>query len=531
MSAPTAVTGARAPERTRRPRGTLVVVPVALVALAGLAGLGIRIWIMTGRLGVVDSDEAITGLMARHLLDGEFRAFIWRLAYQGTIATYPVALSFRLFGSSQSTLELPYLLMSAGATIIVWRIGVRIMRPLAAVFAALAFWLWPALYVWISVKPLMFYVPTMLLGLATLLCALRAIERPRRPLDWCLLGLFAGAGWWTSPNIMYFAVPTIVWLIAYHRRSIVPGVLFSIPFAFLGALPWIWNDLTYGFDSFVLREGTAQGTYLDHLGYFFTHALPTALGLRAPFTGEWIAGAAHLLLYGAALALLAWSLVLGFRAKSIAAVGLVTCPFLFALVPVGSNLENDFIGNGRYFYFFTPFVALAVGQVFGAVAPSRAHRRTGGLLRWMPACVLAVALAASTAWGFVRLYDQRAGIGGAPPLDAVVRRLERDGHHEVYASFWVALRLTFESDERIIGVATDLGPSYQGYTDRVAHSKLPVYVCFLDPHNVFNPLASVRARARAAGIALREIRVGDYLIVVPSERMTAPPPFNLATRP
>ena len=63
---------------------------------------------MTSRLGAIDSDEAITGLMARHLLDGEFRAFMWRLAYQGTIATYPIALSFKLFGTSRFALELPY---------------------------------------------------------------------------------------------------------------------------------------------------------------------------------------------------------------------------------------------------------------------------------------------------------------------------------------------------------------------------------------------------------------------------------------
>jgi hypothetical protein len=486
-----------------------------VVALA-LVGLGVRLWIMTGRLGVIDSDEAITGLMARHLLDGEFRAFMWRLSYQGTIATYPVALSFKLFGTSQFTLELPYLLMSAGATVLVWRIGSRFLSPFQAAFGALTFWLWPALYVWIGVKPLIFYVPTMVLGLAAMLCALRAAERPRRALDWCLLGLFLGAGWWTSPNIMYFVVPIGVWLVAYHWRSLWPRILLTVPFAVVGALPWLWNDLRYGFDSLELADGTATGSYLDHLGYFFTHALPAALGMRAPFTGAWIIDTGHLALYVVVLALLALAVVLGMRARSIAAIGLVACPFVFAMNPVGANLANDLIGNGRYFYFFTPFVALAIAHLARPVAPA-----------W----ILAVALALSSVWGFAQLYDQRDAIGGIPPLDAVIRRLEQDGHHDVYASFWVALRMTFESDERIIGVATDVGPSYQGYTDAVERSKLPVYVCFLDPKSLGNPLESVRARAREAGITLRETRVGDYLIVVPSKRLLAPPPFNLARRP
>jgi hypothetical protein len=513
ISAPAGAVETSAPVRTASNGRRLA---IGIVVALALVGLGVRLWIMTGRLGVVDSDEAITGLMARHLLDGEFRAFMWRLSYQGTIATYPVALSFKLFGTSQFTLELPYLFMSAGATVLVWRIGTRFLSSFQAAFGALAFWFWPALYVWIGVKPLIFYVPTMVLGLAGTLCALRAAERPRRALDWCLLGLFLGAGWWTSPNIMYFVVPIALWLGAYHWRSLWPRALLTVPFVILGALPWIWNDIKYGFDSLELNDGSASGTYLDHLGYFFTHGLPAALGLRAPFTGAWIVDAGHVALYVLALALLAFSVVLGLRKRSIAAIGLVACPFIFALNPVGSNLANDLIGNGRYFYFFTPFVVLAVAQLARPVAP---------------AAVLAVALTVSSAWGFAELYDQREGIGGAPPLDGVIRRLERDGHHEVYASFWVALRLTFESDEHIVGVATDLGPSYQGYTDRVRRSKLPVYVCFLDPDGPFNPLAGVRARARDAGITLREIRVGDYLIVVPSERMLAPPPYNLARRP
>ena len=184
LAAPTTPVAEAPPHHDTRLSRTVL----AIVAVLVLIGLAVRIWIMTGRLGAIDSDEAITGLMARHLLDGEFRAFMWRLSYQGTIVTYPVALSFKLFGTSRFTLELPYLLMSAGATVCIWRIGTRFLRPFQAVFAALAFWLWPALSVWIGVKPLIFYVPTLLLGLGVILCAVRAVERRRDWADWCAAG-------------------------------------------------------------------------------------------------------------------------------------------------------------------------------------------------------------------------------------------------------------------------------------------------------------------------------------------------------
>ena len=109
------------------------------------------------------------------------------------------------------------------------------------------FWVWPAIYVWIGVKSLIFYVPTMVLGLAMLLCAQRAMEERTRWADWCGIGLFAGLAWWTSPNVSYFLAPLGVWALVFHWRKLwPPRFLVGVPFAILGALPWIWNDIEPG---------------------------------------------------------------------------------------------------------------------------------------------------------------------------------------------------------------------------------------------------------------------------------------------
>jgi len=131
LTAPTTITRSRTQRRLldRRRAGYLA------VGLVLALGLGLRLWIMTGKLGTIDSDEALTGLMARHLWNGEFRAFMWRFNYQGTISTYPVALSTKLLGDTQFALELPFLLMSAGATMLLWRIGTRFLTATQAVIA------------------------------------------------------------------------------------------------------------------------------------------------------------------------------------------------------------------------------------------------------------------------------------------------------------------------------------------------------------------------------------------------------------
>ena len=517
----TAPTAAAPPATERR---TIDRRTVALVAIGVVfaIGLGLRLWIMTGKLGTIDSDEAITGLMARHLWNGEFRAFMWKFNYQGTIGTYPVALSLKLFGSNQFALELPYLIMSTGAAVIVWRIATRFLNEAQAAIAGLIFWVWPAVFVWLSVKPLLFYVPTMLLGLSMLLCAVRAVEGSTKYVDWAAMGLFAGLAWWTSPNVSYFLAPLGVWLLVFHWRDMwralwplwPPRLLLAVPFALLGAAPWIRNDMVYGWDSLKVDQGLASGSYLDHLGYFFTHALPVALGLRGAFDGRWIVGDAGYFLYAVVLVFLALAVALGLRAKSIAAVGLLTCPFVFALVPFASNLQNDWVGNARYLFWFWPFIALTVAHLARRVA-------------WT--AVLATAIAISTVWGFSRLeaYDYRIGV--SPPLDNVIGVLERDGRHTAFASFWISSRLTFESAERVTAVATDIGPTGQMLEDKVRHSKLPAYIFFADDTA---GLAQLRARAAQIGAHLKEIPVdGKFVVVEPDRKMIPPPAVDISSRP
>ena len=346
---------------------------------------------------------------------------MWRLSYQGDRHLAGGGESFWLFGSSRFTLELPFLLMSAGATVMIWRIGLRFLSPFQSGFAALAFWLWPAIFVWVSVKPLLFYVP-------------HDGARARR-------GLVCAAGRRTSRPHRRLVPPRprrrgrMVDVAEHHVRRGPGGAVvrrlppardparrpLRAPCAVLG-VPWIWNQATYGLTAFRLKPGQAQGDYLDHLGYFFTHALPTALGLRAPIAGDWVLDAGGPVLYFAALGLLALSLAMGLRERSAAAVGL--------LPPVRVRLESRGVGpryrRGRQ----RPVLLL-----LHAVPPrSRSHGSCGR----SPAVVMAVALAASSVWGFARLYEVRDSIGVVRPLDRVIERLEREGYDEVFASFWVS---------------------------------------------------------------------------------------------
>ena len=61
-------------------------------------------FLITGKIPF-DSDEAVEGLMARHVLNGELPAFFWGQAFKGVPEVYASAGAFALFGSSVAVLK------------------------------------------------------------------------------------------------------------------------------------------------------------------------------------------------------------------------------------------------------------------------------------------------------------------------------------------------------------------------------------------------------------------------------------------
>jgi predicted membrane-bound mannosyltransferase len=119
------------PEQAERPDAEPVTAPRAwwfrtTVVVGILAGIALRIWLLRLPTGVLDGDEAIVGLMARHLLHHhEFTTFYWGQNYGGSLTAIVMAGVFSVFGSSTTTLKAVPIGMSAIAALLVWRLGRR----------------------------------------------------------------------------------------------------------------------------------------------------------------------------------------------------------------------------------------------------------------------------------------------------------------------------------------------------------------------------------------------------------------------
>jgi hypothetical protein len=116
----------------------------------------------------------------------------------------------------------------------------------------------------------------------------------------------------------------------------------------------------------------------------------------------------------------------------------IVFPFLYAIS--GFTIEST---DPRYLVGYTPLLAL----LFGQLATTRVR---GAALLALGAIVSVVIL---------HNHMSTSTPQTDPPRDfrPLISTLDRLGVHYVYSSYWVAYRLAFETNERIIGVKNDWG--------------------------------------------------------------------------
>jgi Dolichyl-phosphate-mannose-protein mannosyltransferase len=258
-----------------------------VVVVAGLVGgLFLRVWLLFPPTGALDGDEAAWGLMARHVLRGELPALFWGQNYGGTQETFLTAPLIGAFGNTAAAVRAVPIALSAFAAFLVWRIGRRLIGEPQASFAAVIFWSWPLYVVWKSTRAHGFYGSSLVLGLLVVLFALRIRDRPST-LHLAAFGGCIGCGLWASPATGVLSVPALVWLV-WRRPSVLRRWWLTVAAAAVGALPWLLANLRHHWYS--LHNTTPQTSALAHLHNLAVATFPTALGLRLPFSLDWLGG-------------------------------------------------------------------------------------------------------------------------------------------------------------------------------------------------------------------------------------------------
>jgi len=393
-----------------------------------------RVWTYSSDLGTPDSDEAIAGLMALHAMRGEFSTFYWGSPYGGPQEVFLTIPFLAVLGTGWLAVRLPSILLHAVACLLIWRVGLRTIGARGAKVAALIFWVWPPFVLFQLTQQLSFYATNVVYGALVVLLALRIVERPDR-LRVGTFGFVLGFGFFQSPQIVPVAVPVIIWT-AWRSRAALRHAWVGALFACLGAAPWIAWNAQHGWLS--LSQRATMRMFLSSIRRLLSPFGPEILGLRTPLSGRPLIPSVPVtnVVYGC---LIVSFFVAAIRARreprGLLFFVIAAFPFLYAIPDAAAYVGN----SPRYAVVVTPLLALVVAMT----ASSRARA----------AVVILIAAAASMV-SLQRMNEWKKippPIARPPknmgPLLATLHRLHL---YRVYADYWVAYVIDFDSLEEII---------------------------------------------------------------------------------
>ncbi|MCB0335877.1 MAG: glycosyltransferase family 39 protein [Bdellovibrionales bacterium] len=493
---------------------------------------------------VVDADEAIVGLMAKHILEGAaLPVFYYGQHYMGSLEAILASWSFALFGVSGLALKLVPLACSLILIIVFYEfLLVATSKQVARVGAVLMAVPAPTLVIW-SAKARGGFIEILLLGTIAFLWYFRWLHS--KPKNWNYFygtAFILGVGWWVNNQIIYFMLPVglfsiLFWVLRFSWSTAGHMMMAWVAF-FIGGSPyWIYN-LNNKFVSFQMFHAAEEGGFFEHLAGFFETALPILLGAKRYWQTQDVIPYASVFVFGLYGLLCAGIIILVFRSMT----GLT----LRALVGVDSTVSGKRLRLIQCIVFVALY-ALGVVAVFSAssfgylVAAPRyllplyvglfalAAIVIGGLnlpLRSFGLCALLLVHLACA-------YSGQRAIPGEPFIykgeraakshDALISWLAKHNITWIRTNYWIGYRLAFETSEKVRFAVFQNPyqiriPAYQSVARSLDYDRLPLV---LTPHQS----EVVRIALEAQGFVFRESAVGGYVVlygIEPSVQLVQP---------
>ena len=210
-----------------------------LLGFAVMIGLGLVIPTWRASWGIVDfqGDEAIFGLMALHILQGEFPTFFYGQNYLGSAEAVVAAGFISLFGTDIFTLRLGavlqfgvFLVLHAALVSRLWGYRVALISLLPLIV--------PAPYVLDYIyRPIGFVGPLLVCGTGALLLSQIAVPNRLRYVRSILLGIIIGFGLWSNQLVVVYVATLVIvywlstpeWSAIYSRLSLFCERIVQIP--------------------------------------------------------------------------------------------------------------------------------------------------------------------------------------------------------------------------------------------------------------------------------------------------------------
>jgi 4-amino-4-deoxy-L-arabinose transferase-like glycosyltransferase len=486
-----------------------------------------------------NADEAVVGLMARHILGGEQPTFFYGQAYMGSLDAFLVAGGFAVFGQSVWVIRLIQILLYLATIITTVGIGMVGFRSIKTGLLAGLFMAAPPvnslLYTTVSLGG---YGEALLLGCLNNLVGLILLDRIHRALAqnrwklFLLWGFLSGLGLWVNGLTLVFSGPMAAVLLWHMlgksaRRSGVWKLAWLVILGgLLGSLPWWLYAMQNGLQGLVNELfGTAvaveQETWLvrtmNHMANFLILGVPAAAGFRPPWDVRWLA-----------LPLIPLVLVLGgmvvyywmnriFVQKPVQSAYVVCGGILlaFTLAFVGTPFGVD--PSGRYFLPLAVAFSLVCADYLTSQVKKRYLQAAGVTLLlffnlWGTLdCAAQNPPGITTQFNPITIVDQSQ-------MPVLMAFLKENGEQRGYTNYWVAYPLAFLSHEELIFTPrlpyqadlryTPRDDRYAPYDAVVGQSQR---VAFITTRNESLD-AKIRTSFTGLGVTWQEKKLGDFQI-------------------
>ena len=258
--------------------------------------LAVRLLFLAAGGVTIDSDEAIVGLMARHLLEGRpWPIFYYGQHYMGSLEPTLTALAFAIIPANEWSLKAVPLTFSLIFVYQVFLLAERLdsntsggKLSRAAITASILAAIPPVGFIEWSTKARGGFIELVVLGTAALLVSINALraERPQTR-NLALIAFILGLAWWVNNQAIFYIVAIGIVLVPHLirklgflpavRTAVTPALLF-----FIGGAPFWYYNLgeTPRFQTFRQLGGRAKfpGEVLSHLSGCLTESIPILLG-------------------------------------------------------------------------------------------------------------------------------------------------------------------------------------------------------------------------------------------------------------
>lgn len=421
-----------------------------------------------------NSDEAVVGLMAKHILDGNRPLFFYGQSYMGSLDAFIVAGFFKIFGETVGLIRIVQSILFFITVVTIYYFVIIAFRDHLIAFLSAIFLIFaPVNLILYSSVSLGGYGEAMLIGSLVFLLTAFFIQHLdgkkninlQNYLQLTFIGFLSGIGLWTNPLCLTFCAPAILAIIfallkfRIRVQKIVLCLLVLLLFFLAGSFFW-WYSLLATQNSSFLSEliGSAvsveQGNFFhrtwQHLISFLLFAPTVIFGFRPPWDVKLVAPILMLPV------ILFWLIAILDTIKNFDKTHRIKKIFLLMLIGIG---VFNFLGfvftsfgvdpSGRYFLpFYMPLAILS-----GRIVKKYPYK--------IAISIFFVATIFYNLYGTISLaknnphlttqFYQPAQVDQSA-LPQLIVFLQENNEFYGYSNYWVSYPLAFLSNEKIIAI-------------------------------------------------------------------------------